>query len=113
MRFSRFSARARVVEQDLEDPGAQRRAALEVIDPADDPQPGVPDDVLGDRATGYVSEREPGQRPVELVYQLREGGLVTAAQGLDRNSLVAQAARGHRTEPSRAHLDRPVNPVNE
>ena len=76
------------IEQDLEDPGAQRRPALEPVDPVDHREPGVLDDLLGDRTAGHVGQRHPHQRRAELVDERRERRLVTGAQRLDQRRVL-------------------------
>ena len=47
-------------------------------------EPGVLDDLLGDRAAGHVGQRQPHQRRAELVDERRERRLVAGAQRLDQ-----------------------------
>ena len=52
------------VDEDAEDPGLERRAALEPVDPVEDAEPRLLDDVLGRFPRGHVGHRQPQQRRV-------------------------------------------------
>ena len=56
------AARLRLVRQDPEQPGLQRRAALEALEAGDDGEPRVRDDLLRGRLGRYVQTRDPEQR---------------------------------------------------
>ena len=84
---------ARLVEQDAGDPGPQRGAALEAIDPVQDREPGVLNDLLGDRPAGHVHEGEPHQKRAVLVDQRPERVLVAASQSGDQLVVVRPPGR--------------------
>ncbi len=78
-----LAARLRDVRDDPEDPGLQRRAALEASDPADDAEPGFLHDLLCDRAGGDVHPGDAEHPGAVLVDQRREDALVTATERSD------------------------------
>ena len=109
-----LAAGARLVEQDAGDPGPQRGAALEAVDPVQDREPGVLDDLLGDRPAGHVHQRQPHQERAVLVDQRPERVLVAPSQAGEQPLVVRLAAsirRGRRRSrlpapPSAAILSR-------
>src|SRR5207249_3495590 len=82
--------RLRDVGQDPEDPGLQRGARLETVDPGEDADPRLLDDLLGDRPARDVDLRDPEERSVVHPHQLLEGPLVACAQRLDEPRVVEQ-----------------------
>lgn len=105
-------SRSRTVEQNVEQPGCERRASFEPVDPAEDRQPNVLGDLLGN---GTTSDRRLGhaeQARLESTDERDEGRLVTSAQPVDQFDLVVHVARRydvhvrlrgaeHLTEPRR------------
>ena len=55
-------------------------ASFEAFEPVDDAEPRVPDDVLGDRARGYVGDRDPQHQRAVAVHERHERVLVAGAQ---------------------------------
>jgi hypothetical protein len=64
----------------LEQPGAQRRAALEPVQAAYQGEPGLLRDVLGEVRAHAERGREPREPGVVALDQAREGVFVAAAQ---------------------------------
>ena len=89
-----LAAAHRDVGEDPEDPGLERRAALEPVDPAHHRDPGLLHDLLGDRARGHVGLRDPDHRRAVAVDQLGERRLVAVAESGDQVRVAAR--RPHR-----------------
>jgi len=91
---SRFppAAGARHVEEDPEDPGLERRPALESVEPGEHSEPGLLDGVLGGIAIPEVAHREPEERPVVALEQRCESGFVAGLEGFQ---LRVAAQPGH------------------
>jgi hypothetical protein len=79
------------VREDPEDPGLQRGAPLEAVDPLHDPQPRLLHDLLGDGRVPDVHHREPKQRGVVALDENGERALVAVAQPLHDAQLVGRA----------------------
>ncbi len=90
--------RARRVEQDLEDPGAQRRAALEPVDPLDHADPGVLDDLLGDRPARHVQRAPAAVR----------AGLSSSTSAANAASSPSRSASTSSASSGRARATRPA-----
>ena len=71
---------ARLVLDDPEQPALQRGALCEGVEPLQRPQPGLLDDLLGDRVTGAEAAGEALQRAVVSLHQLGEGALVPSPE---------------------------------
>jgi len=72
------------VDEDAEHPGAQRRAALEAREAADDAEPGFLDDLLRRGVCGHEAARDPQHERRPAADQLVEGVLVLGAQSLEQ-----------------------------
>ena len=68
------------VREDPEDPGLQRRAALEAVEALEDAEPGFLDDLLGDGAARDEHHRHPQHRGPVAAEQLAEGGFVAGTE---------------------------------
>jgi hypothetical protein len=91
-----LAACLRRVDQDPEDPGSQRGPALEPVETLEDPEPGVLDDLGGDRVARDVHPRHPAHRRAQLVDEDHERGLVAGPQALDEGEIIRRLARvGH------------------
>lgn len=76
------------VDDDPQQPGPERRPEFEAVDPVDDRQQGVLDDVLRRLGAGDVDERHPHHRLVMAVEQRPEGRLVAGPQTLHELDVV-------------------------
>ena len=65
-------------------PHLQRAAALEGAEAADDRDPRLLDDLLGDRVAGDVAARHPAHAPGQPVDEVGEGVLLAAAQAVEQ-----------------------------
>src|SRR5206468_427680 len=92
--------------EDPEDPRLQRRTLLEGVDTADDAEPGLLDDFVGDRSAPDVRERDPSKRCVIKGDDGREGGLVTSAKSRAKVAL-AELDRAHSHTGSTRRSSRP------
>src|SRR4051794_33322376 len=84
------------VDDDRDDPGLQRAAALEALEPLKDAQPCVLEDLLGHRACLHIRARDGEHQSGVAVDERLERGLVALAQALDELGLVADDR--HRTQ---------------
>ena len=75
-----LAAGARAVGDDPQDPGLQRRAALEAVEALQDAEPGLLHDLLGDGAAAHVAERDPQHQRAVAVDERHERVLVAGAQ---------------------------------
>ena len=97
------------VDEDAEDPGAQGRAALEVVKSTDHGEPGLLNDLVGRRARAHERPRDASQRPVVPVDEGPEGSFVSGPQTFEKDAIVVHRVpnlpRGRRTgHGSRAAL---------
>ena len=83
------AAGAGQVHHDAEEVGAQRRAALERVEPAQQADPGLLGDLLGDLLGGDVLARDAHERGVVAIDELGEGALVAGAQRGQQLGLAA------------------------
>ena len=83
--------RPRAVGEDAEDPRLQRRTLLEAVDAADDAEPGLLHDVVGERVGAHERARQAPQLRVVAGHELHEGRLVTRSQPLDELVVVVHA----------------------
>jgi GNAT superfamily N-acetyltransferase len=98
------AGRDRPVDDDPEEPAPQRRTALERVDAAQEPHPGVLDHLLGHGPRSYPGEREPHHRLVVPLDQLGERGLVPCPEALHQPALVV--VRAVRRTPGRNAVPR-------
>ena len=94
-------ARLGGVDEDAQDPRSQRRAALEAVDALEDAEPGLLDDLLGDRPRVHVVPRDGEHRGVVAFDERLERALVSRAQareelGFLRGRPVLKSGLGHR-----------------
>ena len=81
------------VHHDAKEVGAQRRAALERVEPAQEAEPGFLGDVLGDLLGRHVLTRDAHERGVVAIDEALEGALVAGAQGGQQGSVVLTLLR--------------------
>ena len=77
----------RPVGQDAEQPGLQRRALLEALEPGEDAEPRLLDDLLGRLAVADVQARDPQHRRAVALDERAERELVAAAQAGEQLSV--------------------------
>ena len=78
---------ARDVGDDLQNPGAKRRAAFEALEPLQHADPCVLDDVLGDVAPTDVTPRDREHGRIEVDDGLLKGPLFPIAQTCDERGV--------------------------
>ena len=83
------AARAGEVHHDAEEVGAQGRAALELVEAAEQADPGFLGDVLGDLLGGDVLTRHAHERGVVELDEPLEGPLVAGAQSREQGRFLA------------------------
>jgi hypothetical protein len=86
-----LAARARAVDEDAEDPGAQRRALLEAVEALQRGQPRLLYDVLGDGRAGHVHARDAHHRWGPADDEVHERLFVAGPEALHQRVVV-----GHR-----------------
>ena len=86
------AARAGEVHHDAEEVGAQGRAALELVEAAQQADPGLLGDVLGDLLGGDVLARHAHERGVVELDEPLEGPLVAGAQRGQQGRFLAAVA---------------------
>jgi hypothetical protein len=87
--------RFRRVAEDAEDPRLQGRAALEAVEPIEDADPGLLDDLLRDRPARDPDLRDTQQGRVVQEDELLERRLVPGPQRLQELRLVQRERRLH------------------
>jgi hypothetical protein len=82
------AAGLREVHDDAEEPGAQRRAALEAVDPAQQADPRLLDDFFGHGPVAHVKTRDAQHGGAMILDELRESALVAVAERADELRFV-------------------------
>ena len=83
------------VHHDAKEVGAQRRAALERVEPAQEAEPGFLGDILGDLLGRHVLARDAHERGVVAIHEALERALVAGSQGGQKGSVVLTLLRRH------------------
>ena len=92
-----FATGASGVQQDRRDPGLERRAPLEAVDPVEHREPRLLHDLLGHRAAGHVHHRQAHQhRPVGVDQSARNAASSPARSAFEQARLVVEG-RGELT----------------
>ena len=90
------SLRHRAVGDDPQQPRLERGAALEALDPAQDGEPRLLHDLLGDRVRADVAARHAQHQAVVAPHELGERILVTGAKSVDQ--ILIGGLRRHRDD---------------